>query len=231
MKAVTNPVREVSEMATTEAEKQELMSQAGASSLTATASGIALVTLGILALARVDPPLLNAIAVIVAGLALFFEGGAISARYARTLAETPAHELDAAALATGMNAGVLAGTAGVVLGILAILGLAAESLTGVAIIVFGAAVLFDYAAKAQMKALRMAGREGSETAARVALAAASATNTAAILVGIGLITLGILALAGAASSTLSSVALLSLGAYLFLDATSVAGRVFGIFAY
>ncbi|MGH7782120.1 MAG: hypothetical protein ACREQR_20085 [Candidatus Binataceae bacterium] len=214
-------------MATTEADKQALVGLGTRSSLGGSVGGIVLIILGILALARIDPLLLTPIAVIVGGIALLIEDGNLAARYVNALSHLPGENLDVSALADGMSAGVLAGVGGIVLGILALIGIAPEPLASVAIIIFGAAVLFDFAARTQIKALKVINSGSSERSARLAIAAASSTSTAGALVGVGLVTLGILALAGLVPWILVAVALLSFGVYLFLDSTAVATAVFG----
>jgi hypothetical protein len=214
-------------MATTEADKQELLGLRLNYSLGETGGGIALIVLSILALAKMDPMLLNAIAVILAGIALLIEDRSLLTKYAGALSYAPAYGPGTSTAPDGVSAGTLAGISGIVLGILAILGIAAATLTAVAIVIFGAAVLFDFAARAQIMALRMVDRESSEQSAKLALTAASSTNTSAMLVGVALITLGILALAGLTTSILVTVALLGLGAYLFLQNAAVAGSLFG----
>ena len=214
-------------MATTEADKQELLGVGFNYSLGETGGGIALIVLSILALAKMEPMLLDAIAVILAGIALLIEDGSLSSTYAGALSYAPAYGRQSSTAPDGVNAGTLAGISGIVLGILAILGIAPVTLTAVAIIIFGAAVLFDFAARAQIMALRMVNRESSEQSAKLALAAASSSNTSAMLVGVALITLGILALAGL-TTILITVALLGLGAYLFLNNAGVAASLFGM---
>lgn len=212
-------------MATTEADKQELLGLGLNYSLGETGGGIALIVLSILALAKMDPMLLDAIAVILAGIALLIEDGSLSSKYAGALTYAPAYGRQGSTAPDGVSAGTLAGISGIVLGILAILGIAAVTLSAVAIIIFGAAVLFDFAARAQIMALRVVNRESSEQSAKLALAAASSRNASAMLVGVALITLGILALAGL-TTILITVALLGLGAYLFLSNAAVAGSLF-----
>ena len=212
-------------MATTEADKQELLGLGLNYSLGETGGGIALIVLSILALAKMDPMLLDAIALILAGIALLIEDGSLSSKYAGALTYAPAYGRQGSMAPDGVSAGTLAGISGIVLGILAILGIAAVTLSAVAIIIFGAAVLFDFAARAQIMALRVVNRESSEQSAKLALAAASSRNASAMLVGVALITLGILALAGL-TTILITVALLGLGAYLFLSNAAVAGSLF-----
>jgi hypothetical protein len=122
-----------------------------------------------------------------------------------------------------VNAGFLGGASGVVLGILALLDVSRAILNPVALIAFGAVVLFDFVARAQARALRMVTEETPEQSARLALSAATNANTAALFAGVGLVTLAILALSGLSSAILVSVGLLGLGAYLLLEGTSVVG--------
>jgi cobalamin synthase len=212
-------------MATTEADKQALMGFELNYSLGESTGGIALIVLAILALAKIDPMLLNAIAVIVAGIAVLLEDAPVAGKYASASPYSAARTSAITAPAGGISAGTLAGIGGIVLGILAILGIAAHVLTAVAVIVFGAAVLFDFAARAQAAALRISGE--SPESARIAYAEASRRNTSGPLIAVALITLGILALAGLTSTILVTVALLVLGGYLFLQYAAVAGSFLG----
>lgn len=188
-----------------------------------TGGGIALIVLGILALAKIQPMLLNSIAVIVAGATLAVAGAAMSGKYARALAQAAPAGLNVNQFAPGMAAGVLGGASGVVLGILALIGVGSETLIAVALIVFGASVLFDYGAQAQLRALRTVGAGGTTDAARVAMSAAATTNAAALLLGVGLITLGILSLTHLVPVILSSAAFVAFGTYLLLEGGIAAG--------
>lgn len=214
-------------MAVTEAGRRELFKRMTADmgvTLDETIGGLALIVLGILALAKLNPPLLNSIATIVAGVALTIISAGLAVELSRALSEYVGRPVDTGEFAKGLNAGVLGGIAGVVLGMLAILDVARAALIAVALIVFGAAVLFDFIASAQARSLRMMTGDTSEQSAR-AVAVASSTDTATIAAGVALITLGILALSGVAGEILVSVALLSLGGYLFLEGSAVVGRV------
>ncbi len=215
-------------MAVTEAGRRELFKRMTADmgvTLDETIGGLALIVLGILALARFDPPLLNAIATIIAGVALMIVSAGLAVELNRVVSESEGHALNIGELEQGLNAGVLGGIAGVVLGILAILDVARLTLIAVALIVFGAAVLFDFIARAQVRSLKMMTGDASEQSARLAVSVASGTDTATIAAGVALITLGILALSGVAGGILVSVALLSLGSYLFLEGSVVVGRM------
>jgi hypothetical protein len=190
-------------------------------------AALALVVLGILALARVDPLLLVSIAAIVAGVLLVSDSAAITRELASALSAKMRHHIDSAELASGLTAGVLGGIIGVVLGILALLDVAPHTLIAVAAIVFGGAVLFDFVARSQVRALRMTTGETPEQSAKLAMATASSTCTAALFTGVGLVTLGILALAGIASNVLMAVAFLGLGAYVLLEDAAMTERITG----
>lgn len=210
-------------MATSEAGKRELRfgGRLTSTSMREGLGGLLLIILGVLSLRSINAILLNSIATIIAGVVLISVSGSLSLQLGKELAARSRETLDASQLRSGMNAGALAGLAGVVLGILSILGRSPAVLTAVAVIAFGAAVLFDYVAHAQLRALRMTSAETSDQAARLALPAASSTSTATVLIGVALITLGVLAVTGTNTNVLVAVALLSLGSYLFLESTAI----------
>lgn len=216
-------------MAVTEAGRRDIfskhMTEEMGVTLDQTIGGLALIVLGILALAKIDPLLLTSIATIVAGVALMIVSAGLAVELSKGLSESTGNLLHTGEMANGLNAGVLGGIAGIVLGILAILDVARPELIAVALIVFGAAVMFDFVASAQVRALKMMTAESPPGSLRMAMSAASSTNTATMLAGIGLITLGILALSGVVSYILVPVALLGLGVYLFLEGSAVAGRM------
>jgi hypothetical protein len=217
-------------MAVTEAGRRELfakqMTEEFGVTIDETIGGLALIVLGILALADINPLLLNSIATIVAGVALLVVSAGLGIELSRALTETTRHALNVNEAGAGLNAGVLGGITGIVLGILALLGVARPELVAIALIVFGGSVLFDYMATVQVRALKMMAGERAEHPSRLAVSVASSTNMGTMMAGIALITLGILALSGiAGSSILVSVALLGLGAYLFLEASAVVSRM------
>lgn len=107
--------------------------------------GAAAVVLGILALLNLDPMTLLAIAAIVLGTTLLFSSGVSTRLNALKIETSGDHDVakrvarDALTAATGTE--VLVGLAAIVLGILALVGLAPETLILVAMLVLGAAVL------------------------------------------------------------------------------------------
>jgi hypothetical protein len=220
----------VNPMATSETERMELAAEHEAGTFSATTpAALALVVLGILALAKVDPLLLVCIAVIVAGVLLAGDSMALTRQLATALETKTSYRINASHLPVGLNAGVLGGITGVVLGILAILKADPHTLIAVAAIVFGAGVLFDFAARSHLRALRMTTSDPSEYSARLAVATASSSSTAAIFTGVALITLGILGLAGLDVVVLTAVGVLGLGAYLLMEDSAMTGQLMSLF--
>lgn len=219
-------------MAITEAGRRELFARRFAEeavvTVDETVGGVALAVLAILALDQLAPDILLSIATVVAGLALGLMSAKMSANFSEALRGSDNSE--SAVAGGGMNAGVFAGVAGVILGVLAILDVARPELIAVALIVFGAAVVLDFIVKAQLRSLhtRYLGMTGSEQAERSVAPAMSAgmnLGSAGTAAGVAIITLGILALTGIHTPTLVAVGLLTLGAYLFLEASSSIGRM------
>lgn len=184
--------------------------------------GIATIALTIIALAGTSPDFLLAIATIVFGAALLIEGTSIVADYA--------HLLSSAAGAFGFQIGTgglaavfLAGITGIILGVLALLGIHPLTLASVAVIVFGSALLLSsssilnlYTVKARMESDVAIGRAMSGTAGAQALA------------GVAAVVLGILAVAGAASLSLDIIALLVLGAAILVTGNGMNNVLIGM---
>ncbi|WP_437960487.1 hypothetical protein WME76_13140 [Sorangium sp. So ce119] len=191
-------------------------------SLAEVACGAATVVLAILALTGTMQGYLVPIATIALGIALLAHGSAVAARL-RDLAvgwDTRAE------LGGGTGAELIGGAAGVVLGILALVGIAAPVLLPVAVIIFGGALLLGGGATADLGALDAPGaHERLGDVSRQASVAASGLQT---LVGAGAVVLGILALVGIDPVVLTLVGLLALGSAVVLSGTTVSGRMAAI---
>jgi hypothetical protein len=184
--------------------------------------GAAAVVLAILGLANIWPGYMASIATIAVGAALLFEGGAIASRYSYLVKRTGATEVGG-----GVSAEILGGAAGIALGILALMGIMPATLMPIAIIVFGGALLVGSAATSRLNALstwRMSDRARDVT--REAIEMASGTE---VLIGIGAVVLGILALLGMAPRTLVLIALLALGATVLFSGSAISSRMLNIF--
>ena len=102
--------------------------------------GIATIVLAIIGLSGVKPEILLSIATIVFGAAMLIQGGAMLSEFAQ-IETTP--EADVPASGGGLSALFLVGVAGIVLGILALMGIRPTILTAIAVIAFGAALVIS----------------------------------------------------------------------------------------
>jgi hypothetical protein len=185
--------------------------------------GGAAVVLSILALANVMPTYLASIAAIALGVAMLFEGGAIASRYSKLLYEAAP---DMSHLGSGMSAEVIGGVCGIVLGVLALIGLATVELLSIAAIVFGAAALFSSGATSRLNSLTVARHYGTERwTQQVATELVWAATGIGVLAGLAAIVLGILALIGTYPLTLSLVAFLAIGSCVLLSGASLGEKM------
>lgn len=176
-------------MATVHTQVREEFRHSSTASFVDAAVGLGGVLLAILGLVNVAPDYMAAIATLAVGAALAFEGAAFEARTG------------------GSSAEFAAGTAGIVLGILAILGIVPLILMPVAVLVFSAGLLLMAGSSAHF------GSEGTLVA-----------SGSHVLGGIAGVVLGIIALTGHMPLTLSLVALLTLGATVSLGHGSFTSR-------
>ncbi len=195
-------------------------------SILETVGGAGAVVLSVLALAGVLPLVFAAIATIAVGAALLFEGGSIVSRYAQLEAETAGDtRLANTSLGSGMAAESLGGIAGIVLGILALLGVSPVVLLAAAAIAVGAALLVGTEAVSRLNALEVLGGHVPDKAHRLTRQAVTASSGGQVLAGIGAAVLGILALLSIEPLTLVLVALLTLGASTLLSGSALSGKM------
>jgi hypothetical protein len=190
--------------------------------------GIATIVLAIIALAGVHPAMLIAITTIVFGAALLIQGGTMLSEYTHMIfpagAAAPAEEFGGGG---GLSAVFLVGAAGMVLGVLALLGIEAPTLTAIAVIAFGAALVLSSNAVWHLYRMK---RNSFQVGARVVsggeiLASEMASGSAAVqcLAGLAVIVLGILAVSGVQVAMLTLVGLLILGATVLLTGSTLSG--------
>lgn len=186
--------------------------------------GIATGVLAVVGLAGVHTDTIVAIATIVFGAALLIEGGTMLSEYAGIsfapeTAGTTSYEFGGGSL----SALFMAGVAGIVLGILALLEIHAVALTAISVIAFGSALLFSSAGVWHLHALKQRAasaaewRSGSEIIVSE-MAYGSAGMQA--IAGLTALVLGILALILSASEVLTLTALLVLGVALVLTGSA-----------
>lgn len=214
-------------MATLEADRPDLdrertnesLEMLAGGSIAEAAGGAGAVVLAILGLVGVLPVVFLSIATIGVGVALLFEGAGVAARYEEALQpETGA----GSRLGGGITAEFTAGAAGTVLGILALLGVSSFTLTAIAAIVFGGGLLLSSGTTADIDrvlAIRGAGARPGDGGALVTAAGAQ------VFVGLAAAGLGVLAIIGLSSLTLTLVAMLAIGFSVLMSGSAVGRQV------
>lgn len=192
-------------------------------------AGCAVVVLTLLGLSGIMPALMLPVATIVMGAALLLEGGEVSARFSKLIAETGHDRLDAAELGKGMTSELVGGIAGLLLGILSLLTQYPMYLVPVAVIVYGGTLMFGSGMTVRLNALELECEEENTKFKRIAYEAMNAAAGVEFLLGLSAVVLGIIALTGLFTTVLSLVALLLVGVTGFLTGAAVSSRVLSIF--
>ena len=190
--------------------------------------GLGAVALTIIGLANIFPEILVAVAVIAVGVALAFEGGAISARYATLYGEGQSFTERSVRMG-GITTLLLAGAAGIALGILSLIGIVPMILVPVSAIVFGAALIMDSGVNERLSVLEAHHSEDYNASMSVVKETARAAAGLQVLGGICGVALGILAVIGIYPLVLSLVALLCIGTVNLLTGATIGGRMVSFF--
>jgi hypothetical protein len=195
--------------------------------------GIATAVLAIIALAGWRAELLAGVATIVFGAALLIQGGTLLSEYSQVY--TPTGALQAASDAfsgDGLAAMFPVGIAGIVLGILALLGIASYALTAISVIAFGAALMLSAQSVRKLYRLQTEVRRASLSAytTREYVAGEMAGGSAGIqfLTGLAAVVLGIIAVAAGGdvrSEILTLVGLLVVGLTNIISGSALSGLV------
>jgi hypothetical protein len=170
------------------------------------------------------------IATIVFGAALLVQGGTMLSEYARIIFPVGAGASAIESFGGGSLAVVfVVGAAGIVLGVLALIGINPAILSAIAIIAFGAAMVLSSNSVMHLQLLKTTlARTGSARFGGEILAGEMASGSAGTqaLAGLAAIVLGVLGVIGGGSATvLSLVAILALGATIVLTGSSLSGAV------
>ncbi|MGE0130576.1 MAG: hypothetical protein AB7U82_21060 [Blastocatellales bacterium] len=214
-----------------ERRERRALEEASGGSVIESIGGVGALVLSILGLIGIMPLPLASIASIAAGGALLIGGGTMASQYSRIFGGAR-QSLSRNIIGGGMAMESLGGVAGIVLGILALLGFHPITLLAASVIVLGCSLLLASGAMAKLTAMPISEPAGHEMARysehthhimRDTLYAASGSEA---LIGAGAIVLGILALSGFSPLTLILVALLAIGASILLAGSAVAGRMF-----
>jgi len=191
--------------------------------------GGATIVLALIGLSGIMPEWMLPIATIAMGAAFVIEGGAISVRFSRLLAETSKDRIDEAELAVGVTSEFLGGAAGIVLGILSLLRLYPMILVPVAVLAYGSVLMLSSGMTVRLNALEVEGSAESARFKKIAHEAMTAAAGVEFLLGLSTVILGIIALTGTFASTLSLVALLIVGVSGFVTGAAVTARMVSLF--
>jgi hypothetical protein len=200
-----------------------------ASSSLKTIGGVAVGVLAILALIGLLPRVLMAIAAIVFGASMLIEGLGISGEYrklARWLAETSPERFE---LAGGTGIEVAVGIAGIVLGILALIGIAPATLIPVLVIAGGAGLMMAVATVHRLNDLRLTSMGVSDFGRSLHSEWLAGGAIVQALGGLSALVLGILSLVWAGTTaagygTLSEIGMICLGVAAAIGGGAIAGR-------
>ncbi len=191
--------------------------------------GVATIVLAIIGLSGAKPEMLVAIATIVFGAALLIQGGAMLSEYVGIMFPDGASSVTMEQFGgSSLSALFMAGATGIVLGILALVGVQASILTSIAILTFGAGLLVSSNSVWQLHALKRATESqvaAQGGAAIVAHEMAAGSAGVQSLAGLAAIVLGILALAGVNAVVLDLSALIALGATLVMTGSTLSAMV------
>jgi hypothetical protein len=178
------------------------------------------VVVSILGFAGVFRNDLAAIAVIGLGVMLLFQGANVVLRYTELLYEAGVtNKARVAEVSRGITAELLAGVAGIVLGILALLRIVPMTLMSVAVIIYGGTLLLTSGESVWLTPFGTENEVVRQLMHSMTLVAAGAQ----VLVGLAAVVLGILGLVGIMPIRMILVALLATGASMLVRSSFVGG--------
>ncbi len=192
--------------------------------------GIVAVILGIVGLAITTahpavPMYLDAIAAIALGLSLIVVGVAFAGAYGRLLVRAEGTEVMGGQM-MGTTVGMFLGSAVVILGILALLQVAAVVLVPIQVILIGTGLILNSAASVRLASLDSDMAVERTMARRISEEMVFATASVRAIAGVAVGILGILALVGSAYAlVLTLAAMIVGGAALLLNSTSLSNRM------
>lgn len=187
--------------------------------------GAASGTIAIIGLFGLYPVVMLSVAAIGAGAALLLQGGAVAGRLPALLDEAEENRMESSELGGGMVAEFLGGSTGVVLGILSLMSVGPRILLPAAVIVLGITLLLSSGISARMNSVVIHRSEESDHLREVGRQSVEAAAGAQMLIGIGALVLGIVALSGVNPVPLSLAAMLGLGVSDLLSGTAIAARL------
>jgi hypothetical protein len=190
------------------------------------AAGIATIVLAVIALAGVSAAPLASIVTIVIGVGLMVQAFNSAAGRSKVM---PAGVGASAEVSGEVMVDVLTGVAGVILGILALVGINASHLVPAALIIFGGALLLSGASEMMPRGVSVASTTGGQ-AQISSYQGPVVTGGMEIMVGIAAIVLGILSLIFMSSWVLVLVGFIAIGAAMLMVSATFGMAVTRLFA-
>jgi hypothetical protein len=178
------------------------------------------VVLSILGLARVFPMYLTAISIIALGAVLLFQGATVAWHFSDLLHQAGASKTGVAEVGGGITTEFIAGIAGIVLGVLALVGIVPMTLLSVGVITYSATLLMTSGEAAWLHSFEA---KDDEMMRHLMYFMTSAAAGAQVLVGLAGLVLGILALVGIAPTLMVLVGVLTIGTSVVLRSSAVGG--------
>jgi hypothetical protein len=194
--------------------------------------GAATVVLAIIGLSGTGSDMLLAIATAVFGTALLIQSGTILSELTHMIFPAGAAEPAEEFRGGGLSIVFLVGAAGIVLGVLALVGIYTVELSAIAVIAFGSALVFGsnsvWSLHRMKQAAWRAGGKRIPTGSEI-LATEMAAGSAGLqcIGGLAGVVLGILAVTGTVPVALSLIGLLVMGATILLTGSTLSGAVQG----
>lgn len=187
-------------------------------------AGAGAVVLAILGLSGAMPRSLAAIATIALGVALLAQGGAMASQWSRLAREAGGYrEEPRIDLGGSVAAETFGGAAGVVLGVLSLLGILPGVLLPVALLVFGGTLLLGSRVTVDLSSVTDTQGRRVPMTREAALGATGLQS----LAGVAGLVLGILSLVGTSPLTLVLVGLLALSAAVLLSGSAATTQALG----
>ena len=187
-------------------------------------TGIGAVVLAILALLNLLPVVFTSIATMAIGVSFLIQGIAISANYSALLSETTGSRAGVVDFTGGLTTEFIGGLGGITLGLLSLLGVASYTLLPVAALTLGGTLLFSSGETAHLSAIS---DDDNNDTHKIVNGAIRSSVGAQILVGLGAIALGIIALTTGIANTFlfSSIAILSIGGVEFSKGSALSAKM------
>jgi hypothetical protein len=189
-----------------------------------------IISAGVLALAIVGlsgvlSPLMLAIATLIFGVGLLFQGGVMGYRFKTIASDTGGGTKGKVEIGGGVTGGLIGGGAGVVFGILGILGVYPMVLLPIAAIAFGVSMVLEGAALSRVNKLELSQTCDIEQPRHIGRTAVRSSVGMQIFLGLGAVALGVIALAGILPVVLPLVAMLAVAFSGLVSGTAVSGRM------